>query len=342
LSADGFDEVAWFNVVQDACVECRFKLGFDLPKGEEAPVMHTSMRRGFTLVEMLVVIIIIGILAAILVPTIGIAIRRARVTKIALEISQLDQAVEAYKTLYTDYPPDFSNRAVVERHIRKAFPRISSKEFTIAQNLFWNPSQVDPAEALVFWLGGFSADPRRPFTGPGGPFVLVNASTGQYALNADRNAPMFPFAEDRLTIYLADPATGAPSATGVPMSNDEQEVHSQAMTKNDLFPIYYPANVGAPYVYFDSRTYGMAASVERYPPASYGSTSIVGVVSPYFSDLPTQRYMNKKTFQIVSSGLDSEYGVIGGSFPSGNGNNEADRDNIANFSDGSTLGDKVP
>jgi prepilin-type N-terminal cleavage/methylation domain-containing protein len=293
------------------------------------------MRRGFTLVEMLVVIIIIGILAAILVPTIGAAIRRARNTKIGLEINQLGSAVEAYKKTYSDYPPDFSSKPVVDRHIRKAFPKISPQEFLIAEGLFW-PNRVDPAEALVFWLGGFSADPRRPFTGPGGPFKQT--ATG-YAININRNAPLFPFNDERLTIYLADPTTGNPSATGVPRSSDEQEIHGESPTSNDLFPVYFPDKVGAPYVYFDSRTYNRAGN--RYPPAFPG-TSIVGVVGPYLSDLATQPFMNKSTFQIVSSGLDSEFGVAGGSFPSGNGNGQADKDNLTNFSEGSTLGDKVP
>ncbi len=36
---------------------------------------------------------------------------------------------------------------------------------------------MDPAEALVFFLGGFSSNPQRPFTGEGGPFSVTSTDT---------------------------------------------------------------------------------------------------------------------------------------------------------------------
>ncbi|MEO8498536.1 MAG: prepilin-type N-terminal cleavage/methylation domain-containing protein, partial [Planctomycetota bacterium] len=72
---------------------------------------------GFTLVEMLVVIAIIGILAAILVPTLGAAIRRAKIGAVAMEVNQLSQAIEAYKLEFNDYPPDFTNAAAFQAHM---------------------------------------------------------------------------------------------------------------------------------------------------------------------------------------------------------------------------------
>ena len=77
---------------------------------------------GFTLVEVLVVIVIIGILSAIAIPAITNAIATGKTTKMRMEISALEQAIERYRDKYGDYPPDFSNWTVVERHYRKAFP----------------------------------------------------------------------------------------------------------------------------------------------------------------------------------------------------------------------------
>ena len=315
--------------------------------------MNTSMnmntrtkpnRGGFTLVEMLVVVAIIGILAAILIPTLYGVVIRGKQTRLAVELNQLDMAIEKYKQKYSDYPPDFLDDALVARHLRKAFNRgtdnwantnMTRPDGTLAQ--YENPpgsgtmvpsnvATLDPSEALVFWLGMLKDDPRLPLNG-----------SGKLANNFDFDvARLIDLDGDGWYSYV--PQDG-----------------------ND-----------APYVYFDSRTYQIA-SIPRPTPG--GPT--IPAVRPYFRRVGSEaqlalKFANQDTFQILSAGLDGDFGTVpvartaaGAIDPAATGTkvfatgeadndpvgtplppliipyDEGDFDNQANFSDGRTFEDHM-
>ena len=62
-------------------------------------------RGGFTMIELLMVIIIIAILVGLLLPAINGALKSARKSAVSAEISQLAQALANFKSKYGDYPP---------------------------------------------------------------------------------------------------------------------------------------------------------------------------------------------------------------------------------------------
>lgn len=140
------------------------------------------MRRGFTLVEVLVVVIIISLLVAMTTPAIMGARRKAARAVMSMEIYQIDFACKAFKERFGEYPPDFADvdrvkaLAQVKRFISRAFPRIKSdrlpKDFR--DEKVGLPLQYNASTALIYWLGGiynsdegmffgFSADPSNPF-----------------------------------------------------------------------------------------------------------------------------------------------------------------------------------
>ena len=263
------------------------------------------VKSGFTLVEILTVIVIISILAGIAIPAISGALGTAKDTAIRVEIDVMSQALEAYKLEHGEYPPDFSDWAAVERHFRKAFPNIDNNELRIlAQFTHYNsamartttggpvdprtsstfdhyPHAIDRAEALVFCLGGLSKDKKFPFTGQGGPLVLISgatlgtASATDYTLfqyNSERETGFFDFDPPQLSVTLVTPPAGAAFAY-----SDDEGAAIGATSNNDLgftfhpdpFPVYRPAGSDLPLVYFAGSSYQRAFGV--LPTASTGA-----------------------------------------------------------------------
>lgn len=241
-------------------------------------------------------IAIIGVLAGLLVPAVFAVRKTFNNASVKFEVQGLDAAVAAYRSKYGDYPPDGSSWPIMESHFRKIFPNILQSEL-----LLLNPANdannsgirsdyanrvMDPAEALVFFLGGFSTDSQKPFSGKGGP--LLRVGTG-YQYNPSRDNGMYEFKNERLSL------------------GDDL----------DLMPVYMSYATTVPYVYFDARTYqtvrlgGLFCNYHEATPADPSTqVGIMGVARPLLSSnvAVDSSYENAKTFQIVSPGIDGLYG----------------------------------
>jgi prepilin-type N-terminal cleavage/methylation domain-containing protein len=344
----------------------QFKLDRKIRRTPIMPRRTPTPRTAFTMVELLVVIAIIGILVGLLVPAAMGVYRRVRKGAMKAEIQSISAAIEQYRTKYGDVPPDGSSWTVFERHVRKAFPQIEQSELDLIDpripraNFTTDPAIVpivhndsellqnyldlrvmEPGEALVFFLGGFSDDVRHPFTGDGGPFKLIDPSdpTKGYQTNVSRRNSFWEFDQKRLTVVQV-PNSGV--SYPITKSLDEvtfnlQDVfveNSGTVDVNtqdtnapyqfcDLLPMYLALDTDVPYSYFDSRTYAFTKNGGYYF-NRMRLTTIEGAARPYKSDTRYDspapsgpagtaedhiyRYMNEKTFQIISPGADSIFG----------------------------------
>ncbi len=109
--------------------------------------------RAFTLIELLIVVAIIGILAAIAVPNFLNARMRALVTRTEADLRSLATAFESYRLDNNMYPPT-PQTGVMERFLRqvKLTTPIAYMSTVLADPLFKDPTQDYPeARAYPIW-----------------------------------------------------------------------------------------------------------------------------------------------------------------------------------------------
>lgn len=166
-------------------------------------------RRGFTLMELLAVVVIIAVLMSLILPALAAVFRNARVAEVKTELSQLDTAITSFRADFNDLTP-YSELWLTEdptstswtataglsqskTRLRRLFP-----QFTFAARVDFNADgdtddviQIRGSECLVFFLGGMKS-PEGTLTGfsknPINPFLLTgdNRIGPHYTFDASR------------------------------------------------------------------------------------------------------------------------------------------------------------
>ena len=102
---------------------------------KERATMHTSLQRrragrrdqrGFTLVELLVVVLILGVLAAVVVFSVGGITNRGANASCETEVREVRTAIEAYKAQNTNKNPA-SLQALQQANLLETAPSITAK-----------------------------------------------------------------------------------------------------------------------------------------------------------------------------------------------------------------------
>jgi prepilin-type N-terminal cleavage/methylation domain-containing protein len=275
-------------------------------------------RSGFSLVELLIVIVILGILMSLIIPAITRARTRAQEAAVAAEISQLDQAIARFKTRFGVEPPSSltiptSATGWAAEDRQKVLRIWDQFDFATLGGMGAYPSaaiNLNGAECLVFFLGGINAG---SVTAPQMVGFSKNPRTPWNATAANRDVPFYDrFTPDRLLDVDSDNVVefidGLPGQTT---------------------PILYFSSQGKSY----RKTNG-ATTFDDFD--VHGGMNNAKDMSQIYLGPDGKTALRAQGYQILSPGFDGQYGT-GGVYTDGGeftGVRGVEADNIANFSDG--------
>jgi prepilin-type N-terminal cleavage/methylation domain-containing protein len=253
------------------------------------PQDPSSRRRsGFTLVELLAVIMIIALLMALVTPAVMRARTSARNAAIKAEIDLLHMAIMNYKNEYGSFPPAVSVAGLnspAGKHVQRLFPRSTP-----------NPDARTPGTAIVRWLTGYTTVPTDPYGSTSGAsrqklfdFDVTRVTSDDQYYPAGKKGSPYLYISSAEYLNIAVP-TNLAGLHPTPTSSPPLFVHVMPDT---------------------TLTNGVARQIPSWASSLPESdrNAWLFTISETPAERSFQRVFNPDTFQILCAGLDEEFGT---------------------------------
>jgi prepilin-type N-terminal cleavage/methylation domain-containing protein len=285
----------------------------------------SAPRRGFTLVELLIVIAIILVLAGLLLAAFSTARQSARTLQTTHEIRDLDKAIAEFKTKFGFVPPSH----VVERatdgnfYVRQFVvpTRTDQPEYLVFRKMWdrWDPAnQTYGAIPGVLPADGVTINPAIPYYPARAGETLDNNQAMVYFLAGPTNqgwsngGPIAPTGNTKINAFyeFQQGEQLVPFGAGAPRFHDPYGIpyaYFSGNTQNDQFD----ARAHFPWNTTQTATFQRGATTVTYPvaPLTYDpatDTTATKTVHPFRS--PGGKWLNAGRWQIVSAGRDKQFG----------------------------------
>lgn len=304
-------------------------------------------KKGFTLIEVVTVLAIVAALAVITTVAVSASLKYFRQVAIVHDIAQITAALEIYKQQYGEYPPDGTDRAAIERHIKKRWVGTVSQilvgddpimtgtsypEDTLAASYM---SYLAPLENNTY----FNADGTTRQTA-GAERSLSFWLCGLGACRVDNTGTVPAGKAAQLDVFidiLNDSGSGFPEESEPILELKNGQNYIEEMdTANNWSDSWLTDSKGNKFIYFragkngynSDQTFfvsqnedGQENGRDVFPLSKENIRKWLGQVDTTEDD---QNWFNPDSYQLIFAGRDGDFGT---------------EDDVANFSNGKTLGD---
>ena len=308
---------------------------------------RTTDKLGFTLIEVLVVIVILAILIALLMPVISSGATRAREAQVKTEIQQLETSLNSFRSNHSDVVPPSrlllfekgdatangwfttgANAAEAQRSrmiVGKIWPQF---DFTLERDINGDGDTDDTltltgAECLVFFLGGMRNwdNSQTPHEGLEVIGFAKNPANPFSRTDNNRFTPDFEFDTGRL----------------VDVDGDQVSEYLDPLSGQTAPYLYVSGSYGG----YSLNAAQRAAGTDDLDVFPNGQTNNRNMKDIYRQgSAAASPAWNGKSFQLLSAGMDFEYGQGGEYDPARAASllktsaRIAEQDNLTNFHGG--------
>ena len=151
-------------------------------------MLHNRARnqKGFTLVELLIVVIILGILAAVVIPQFNTAASESKEAALASNLATIRQAIEMYKVQHNDVFPT----AAIETELTTKTNISGGTTGTLLYGPYLrNSFPKNPVDSANSTLIGTSTTAGALPAGDGGSQWFYNTADGAFFANTSGSGP---------------------------------------------------------------------------------------------------------------------------------------------------------